>query len=51
VLVTNIAAVIEVRIMPWADHVVRKTEKINAESIIFEGRKHLLNQGIDGRII
>jgi hypothetical protein len=37
VLVTNIAAVIEVRIIPWADHVARMRETINAESIILEG--------------
>jgi len=32
------AAVIEVRIIPWPDHVGRMGETINAESTIFEGR-------------
>jgi hypothetical protein len=41
VVVTNIAAVIEVRIVPWADHVARMGETINAESIIPEGRRTL----------
>jgi hypothetical protein len=35
------AAVIEVRIMPWPDHVALMGETINAESIIREGRRPL----------
>jgi hypothetical protein len=35
------AAAIEVKIVPWPDHVARIEETINAESIILEGRKPL----------
>ena len=35
------AAVIEVTIMPWPDHVAHMGETINAESIILGGRRPL----------
>jgi hypothetical protein len=37
-------AVIEVRIMPWSDHVALMEGTINAESIILEGSRPLATQ-------
>jgi hypothetical protein len=37
-------AVIEVRIIPWSDHVAVMEETINSESIILEGSRPLATQ-------
>jgi hypothetical protein len=38
------AVVIEVRVMPWPNHVARMGKTINAESTILEGRRPLAKQ-------
>jgi len=40
----SFAAVIEVRIMAWPDHVALMEETINAEMIILEGSRPLAKQ-------